>query len=104
MKVKFKDGTVKNCTAPTEQKVFRAGGAAGWILMFAIIADMTSSEVDSLINAENISDLVFIAEDENGFETNVFSISDYDKISSAIIRYADDKAKTRVEIQLTKGV
>ena len=103
MKVKFNDGTVKNCTTPTEQKVFKQGVGAGWVLIFALICDMTSTEVDELISTENISGLSFITEDENGLESTIF-ISDYDKISSAIIRYSDEKDKTRVEIQLTKGV
>lgn len=103
MKVKFKNGVIKNCTTPTEQKVFKGGGNAGWILAFAILGGMTSNEVDSLIVPENISELTFLTENELS-EATTIALSEYDRISSAFIRYSDDKASTRVEIQLSKGV
>lgn len=101
MKVKFKDGTIKNCSTPTEQKVFKVGEAAGWILTFGLIGDITSADVDSLISAENISELTFISiADEK--ETS-FSLNGYERISSAIVRYSENKEQTRVEIQLIRG-
>lgn len=102
MKVRFKDGTTKECSTPTEQKVFKAGEAAGWILSFALVGNMTSAEVDNIIANENISHLIFISQDEQDNETT-FELSGYDKISSAVIRYSEQE-KTRVEIHLTKGV
>ena len=102
MKVKFKDGTIKDCSTPTEQKVFKASEAAGWILSFALVGNMTSAEVDNIIATENISHLIFISEDENGVETTI-DLLGYNKVSSAIIRY-NEQEKTRVEIHLTKGV
>ena len=102
MKVTFKDGTIKDCSAPTEQKVFKAGDAAGWILSFALLGNITSAEVDNIIANENISHLTFISEDETGVETTI-DLLGYNKVSSAIIRY-NEQETTRVEIHLTKGV
>lgn len=104
MKVKFKDGTMIDCSTPTEQKVFRAGEAAGWVLSFALIGNMTSTEVDKTISPENISDLMFEfeSEDENG-TVNTILLSGYNKVTSAVIRYDDDE-NSRVELAITKGV
>ena len=104
MKVKFKDGTMIDCSTPTEQKVFRAGEAAGWVLSFALIGNMTSTEVDKTISNENIVDLMFEfeSEGENG-TANTILLSGYNRVSSAIIKY-DDKENSRVELVFTKGV
>lgn len=99
MKVRFKDGTVKNCTTPTEQKIFKVGEAAGWILTFGLLGDITSAEVDNLIKADNISELTFMSDEE----TSSFSLNGYERTSSAIVRYSEDKEQTRVEIQLIRG-
>lgn len=109
MKLKFKNGTIKNCTAPVETKVFKSGEAAGWVLMLNLIGAVTSGEVDELLTKENISSLTFIPEieDEEGEEATVpaeLTLSGYEKVSSSTIRYAEDTSKTKVEIQLTKGV
>lgn len=103
MKVKFKDGTIKECSAPTEQKVFKEGKASGWILSFALVCDMTSAEVDNTLSEENISDLTFISADENGNE-HTFLLYGYNHVSSAIIRHSEDTRQSRVELHLTKGV
>ena len=102
MKVTFNDGTIKDCSAPTEQKVFKAGDASGWILSFALLDNMTSAEVDNLIAVENISRLTFSSNNENDVET-IIELFNYDKVSSAVIRY-NEQETTRVEIHLTKGV
>lgn len=108
MKVKFKDGTEKNCTAPIEQKVFRNSEAAGWILMFSLTGEISSAELDAFLNTDNIGTLKFIsdnptyAEDENVFAS--VDITGYEKISSSVIRYAEDVDNSRTEIQLTKGL
>lgn len=103
MKVKFKDGTLIGCSTPTEQKVFKAGEAAGWILSFSLIGNVTSDDVDYMLVKGNISDLSFVSVDEEGKETTIPLIG-YDKVSSAVIRYSDDIEQTKVEIHLTKGV
>ena len=103
MKLKFKDGTIKNCTTPTEHKIFRAGLPAGWILSFNLIGNITSGEVDELVLPDNISELTFIGENELGLETNIV-LSGYNKTTSATIRYSDGDEQTRVELQLTKEV
>lgn len=100
MKVKFKNGTVKECSAPVETKVFKNGAPAGWILMFNLVGAVTSSGIDEVLTTENIENLTFIpdGEGELGFELN-----GYNKISSSTIRYADEVDKTKVEIQLMRG-
>ena len=102
MKVTFKDGTIKECSAPTEQKVFKGGEASGWILSFVLLGDITSNEVDDLLSEENISHLAFLSKNENEVET-IIELLDYNKVSSAVIRYIEQET-TRVEIHLTKGV
>ena len=101
MKVKFKDGTIKSCNAPTEQKVFKSGVPAGWILLLNLVGSTTSAEIDTLLTDENIAELAFMSDNE---ETTLFTITGYDKVSSSTIRYAEDASSTRLEIQLTKGV
>lgn len=103
MNVKFKDGTIKECSAPTEQKLFKSGESAGWILNFALLGDITSDDVDKLLTSDNVSELTFISKDENEIAT-AFTLSNYNRVSSAFIRYLEPQNKSRVEIQLTKGV
>ena len=105
MKVKFKDGTIKKCSSPIEQKVFRAGTSAGWILMLKLLGETTSSELDGIMIPENISELEFITTTEDyGIDEALFTLSGYEKITSSSIRYAEDMASTITEIQLTKGI
>lgn len=101
MNVKFKDGAIKTCTTPTEQKLFKSGEDAGWILSFALIGDITSAEVDNLISKDNISELIFTSVHEEG-ETS-FSLNDYERTSSVIVRYSEIKEQTRVELQLIRS-
>ncbi len=103
MKVKFKDGTVKSCSAPMEQKMFRSGAEAGWMLSVSIECDITSDELDKLITADNISELTFTSEEETGAGKTI-NLSGYDKVTNATIRYSEEKGKTRIEMRLTKGV
>lgn len=100
MKVEFKDETVKSCTAPTEQKVFRGDNGAGWVLMLTLIGEISSSELDSLLTTANISELTFTT--DAGVE--ISTANGYDKVSSCTIRHAENPQDTRAEIQLTKGV
>ena len=74
---------------------------AGWILLLNLIGSITSDEADALLTEENIAELVFLSDEE---ETALFTITEYNKVSSSTIRYAEDASSTRLEIQLTKGV
>ena len=103
MNVKFKDGTITECSSLTEQKLFKAGESAGWILNLALLGDITSDDVDKLLTSDNVSELTFISKDENETETT-FALSNYNRVSSAVIRYLEPQNKSRVDIQLTKGV
>lgn len=98
MRVKFKDGTLKNCSNPTEQKLFKSGEAAGWLCAFVVSDTMNSSEVDAVVTPDNISALEFCNDDGS----KLFDISGYTKVTSAVVRYAETSGS--VEIQLTKGV
>ena len=100
MKVRFKDGAVKSCTAPTEQKLFRGGNTAGWALMFSLTGEVTSSDLDELLNGGNISELAFLT--DTG--AKITEVNGYNKVSSCTIRHAETPQDTRAEIQLTKGV
>ena len=106
MKVKFANGVVKECAAPTEQKVFRtASGENGWILHLRLMGEITSAELDELITAENIAPLEFLVETETSTTGKVaFTLDGYNKITSSTIRHAEDTASTSAEIQLTKGL
>ena len=99
MKVKFKDGTIKNCSNPTEQKIFRSGTAAGWICSFRLTDVMTSADVDAVLANANMAEITFLTDDTSA---EMFTLTDYDKVSSVIIRHTN--AGSQVEIQLTKGV
>lgn len=102
MKIKFKDGTIKNCSNPTEQKIFRGGTAAGWICSFRLTDVMTSSDVDAVLVNDNVTEITFITDAIDNALSTTFTLTDYDKVSSAIIRHTN--TGSQVEIQLTKGV
>ena len=105
MKVKFANGVIKKCIAPTEQKVFKTvDGTSGWILNLRLVGGMTSTELDNLSSLENIAPLEFLTETENGEDKVLFTLDSYEKITSSVIRHAEDTESTTVEIQLTKGL
>lgn len=108
MKVKFENGITKECTAPMEQKIFRNIGGetvgVGWILMLKLTGGITSSEIDSIMTANNTNSLEFLTENDSGEETTLFNLNGYNKITSSIIHYAEDTSAAYAEIQLTKGV
>lgn len=109
MKIKFVDGRIKECSAPTEHKVFKSIGGnligTGWILTFKIIDSISSAEeVDNMLETENIVSLEFLSETEEGERKTLFKLDGYDKVTSSIIHYAEDTTKTNIEIQLSKGV
>lgn len=99
MTVKFKNGYSVNCTAPTEQRVFKGSDAVGWVMQFNLIGPLVSDDLDCILSPENISDLTFLA--AAGYE--LFTLRGYDKVSSTTIKYTENKAST-IEIQMTKGV
>lgn len=98
MQVKFKDGNIKKCSNPTEQKIFRSGAATGWLCAFQISDAMSSTDVDNVLADENISELAFCNDDGK----ELFTISGYTKVTSAVVRHAENDGT--VEIQLTKGI
>lgn len=108
MKVKFENGITKNCAAPMEQKIFKNTGSGtvgiGWVLMLKLTGGVTSSDIDSIMTANNTSTLEFLTEDDNGDETTLFTLTGYGKITSSIIHYSENAASAYAEIQLTKGV
>lgn len=108
MKVKFADGVVKECTAPTEQKIFKTVSGEtvgmGWILILKLTGSITSTELDRILITDNVSTLEFLTETENGEDKTLFSLDGYSKITSSTIRHAEDTDATHTEIQLTKGV
>lgn len=111
MKVKFKDGVIRDCTVPTEQKIFKNSTPVGWVLVFALIGKASSDDVDTILTSENISTMTFIPEPVGGIgeivevtEDEYIHISDYNKIVSSAIRYAEDTSKTRIEVQLSKDI
>lgn len=99
MKIKFVDETILNTTTPVEQKVFGNDGSMGWIIGFSIVTPMTSDEIDNLLTVENIEELHLISDDGSHTKT----ITGYDKITMAIVRYGDDISST-VEVQFSKGI
>ena len=105
MKVKFANGVVKECSSPTEQKVFKTNnGTSGWILNLRLVGGNTSAELDEILTVENIAPLAFVSETESGEERLLFTLDGYDKITSSTIRHAEDTASTSAEIQLTNGL
>ena len=105
MKVKFSNGVAKNCASPTEQKVFRtADGTSGWILHLRLLGEITSTELDEILNVGNVSSLEFSRETEDGKDVSMFTLLGYEKITSSTIRHAETIEATVTEIQLTKGI
>ena len=100
MKVKFANGVVKTCTAPTEQKIFKIVSEkdSSWLLNFRLTENVTSSEMDLLVTNDNIETLEFT--DDSG--NMLFMLSGYEKVTSAIIRHSDSADTASVEIQLSK--
>ena len=108
MKIKFANGVVKGCESPTEQKVFRNVSektvGIGWLLHFRLMGLITSTELDELLTVDNIKSLEFLFDTEDGETVKLFNLYGYDKITSSVIRYAEDESTAYTEIQLSKGV
>ena len=108
MKVKFANGAIKECSPPTEQKLFKnidgATVAVGWVLILRLTGNSTSSELDEILAPESSKSLEFFTENENGGVVNQFSLNGYNKVTSTTIRHAEDSLATYAEIQMSKGV
>jgi hypothetical protein len=106
MKIRFLDGTVKDCSEPIEQKLFRSKVPYGWVMAFTLNSVSDSSEVDALFSDGNIEKLVLLKEVETEagevVTEEVTTISGYGKLSSIIIKHSEDG--TKAEIQLTKTI
>lgn len=108
MKIKFLNGVIKKCEAPTEQKVFRNSDnditESAWVLTIRLADTVTSDELDEIILPENTSTLKFYT-DEN---IEIFTLNGYNKTTFAKIRYSetisDENSDTYADIQLSKGV
>lgn len=99
MKVKFnvENPTEYQCSEPVEQKIFRNGTPAGWILLFNIFGQVSGTELETLLTPEAIGELTFIHSDDTE-ET----ITGYNVVSACRIRHGDTETVT--ELQFTKGV
>ncbi len=96
MKVQFKNSAqMYDCSEPIEQKIYRSGVEAGWTIVFQFNAGVTSSEIDSLITPDNISEITFTNDTETAN-----TIRGYNAISSCTIRHK--ATATAVEVQFTK--
>lgn len=102
MKVRFINETVKECTAPTEQKLFKTNGgtleSAGWALRFNIAEDITSEEFDELFGSENTESLTFLSDDSEV----LFTVKGYTSVISSSIRHSDSRVTSYAEVQLSK--
>lgn len=98
MRVRFKGASNSfECSEPVEQKVFRAGVAAGWAAMFHFYGDIDSSEADEMLTPDAISELTFTNEDA---QATSFAINGYSKVTSCTIKHR--AGLTVTELQLTK--
>lgn len=102
MHVRFKNREEQfNATNIVEQKLFNKGEAVGWLLVFSLSGLASSSELDSIVTKESISEIdLYIIEDE--IEKQLMTFKDYEKISACSIKYTDEKITA--DIQLMKGV
>ena len=104
MKIKFNDGTIKSCAAPTEQKLFKNTDgkqtSVGWALRLNILESVTSDDLDVLLVEDNISELEFLSDDEK----KLFLLSGYSGVVSTTIRHSESAETAYAEIQLSKGV
>lgn len=98
MFIKFKGKDTKlTTTSIIEQKLFRQGESAGWLLSLHINGNFNAPELDSMLTEESISEITLVGESEVST-----TISGYQKVTSCVVRYSDEN--TVAEIQLTKGV
>ena len=99
MKIKFKDGTIFEADMPVEKRVTKANGTSGWLFSFSITTPLTSTEVDSLLTAENISRILLCDTDESQSQIVV----GYTRIDNVTIRYSSENGSV-ADVQLSKGI
>lgn len=120
MKVKFANGTVKSCAAPTEQKLFKTTDGvtlgAGWILILRLTGSITSTELDALLTSENVGALEFLSDGSDGSDggdggdgsdggaQTLFTLNGYEKVTSSTIRHSENAENTYAEIQISRGI
>lgn len=114
MKVKFANGTVKSCAAPTEQKLFKTTDGvtlgAGWILILRLTGSITSTELDALLTSENVGALEFLSDGSDssdggdGSAETLFTLNGYEKVTSSTIRHSENVENTYAEIQISRGI
>lgn len=98
MKVQFKSVEhMYDCTEPIEQKIFKSGVFAGWVIIFHINANINSTGIDDIITPESISELRFVSDDDA-----VNTITGYSAVSACTIRHKN--TGTVAELQFTKMV
>lgn len=99
MRVQFNGSTrTYECSEPIEQKVFKSGAAVGWAIMFHVYGNFDSTQIDSLITPDAISNLVFLNEDS---QNTSFTIPGYSAVTACVIRHK--AAITVTELQFTKA-
>lgn len=96
IKLKGKD-TELTTTSIIEQKLYKQGEGTGWLLSLNLSGDFTAQEIDAMLDKESISEITLVGENENNTV-----ISGYEKVTSCVVRYSEDKSVA--EIQLIKGV
>jgi hypothetical protein len=69
----------------------------GWKLLDANGNEITDSSKAKYIVTNYLAK-------ENGEDKLLFTLEGYEKVTSSVIRHAEDIASTTVEIQLTKGL
>lgn len=98
MFIKFKGNDAElTTTSVIEQKLFKQGESAGWLLSLHINGNFTTPELDSMLTEESISEITLVCESE--IPT---IISGYQKVTACVVRYSDNNSVA--EINLTKGV
>lgn len=98
MFIKLKGNDSKlTTTSLIEQKIFKQGEPAGWLLAISINGDFSATDIDGLLTEESIGEITLIGETEKATV-----ISGYNKITSCVVRYSENN--TIAEIQLTKGL
>lgn len=96
IKLKGKDTEITT-TSIIEQKLYKQGESAGWLLSLNLSGYFTAQEVDGMFDKESISEITLCGETA---ENTV--ISGYEKVTSCVVRYSDDVSTA--EVQLVKGV
>lgn len=100
MVIRLKDNKTEfEALSVIEQKLYRQGAESGWMLSLNIKGDFNAQDLDSVLSEENVSEITLVGEaDDNTV------ISGYQRVTSCVVRYSEDKTQTTAEIQILKGV